>query len=204
MIIQPPYLIRKFFNDFIWRFSSDEKSLYLTFDDGPEPSVTPLILDFLKAYGAFATFFCVGENVKKYPEIYQRILVEGHSVGNHTYNHLNGWKTANENYFQNISGCENLINTNLFRPPYGKLKHSQTKEIKKKYKIIMWDVLSRDYSLKTTPQECLNNVLKHGRNGSIILMHDSIKAEEKVIYSLPIILKHFSEKGYNFKAIIMD
>jgi peptidoglycan-N-acetylglucosamine deacetylase len=204
MIIQPPYIIRNFFKDFIWRFSSEEKTLYLTFDDGPEPSVTPVILDFLKAHGALATFFCVGENVKKYPEIYQRILAEGHSVGNHTYNHLNGWKTTNDSYLQNIASCEGLVKTNLFRPPYGKLKSSQTREIKKKYKIIMWDVLSRDYSIQATPQQCLKNVLKYGRNGSIILMHDSIKAEKKVIYSLPIILQHFGEKGYVFKEIKMD
>jgi peptidoglycan-N-acetylglucosamine deacetylase len=201
MMIQPPYLIRKIFSDFIWRFSSEEKNLYLTFDDGPEPLVTPIVLDILKEHEAFATFFCVGENVKKHPHIYTRILAEGHSVGNHTFNHLNGWKTSSQIYLRNIEACENLMPSKLFRPPYGKLTGTQAISIKNQYTIIMWDVLSRDYNAKIKPDDCLNNILKYCRNGSIILMHDSIKAKENVLYALPKMLQHFKNSGFDFKSI---
>ena len=157
-----------------------QKKIYLTFDDGPVPSITPWVLDILKQHNIKATFFCVGDNVQKHTTIYQRILTEKHAVGNHTFNHLKGWNTHSQNYIQNVGKCASFVSTNLFRPPYGKVKKSQFRILHPKFKIIMWDVLSGDYDKKTSPEKCLKNVIDMVRNGSIIVFHDSLKAQENI------------------------
>ena len=200
--IKTPSIIQRIFSNYRWRFSSVPKEIYLTFDDGPTPEITTFVLNELKKHKAKATFFCIGKNVKKHLTIYKRIKKEGHAIGNHTYNHLNGFRTNNTNYIENILQAEKLIETNLFRPPYGRLKSSQARSIiSKGYKIIMWDVLSGDFDTTITPEKCLKNVLDKTTNGSIVVMHDSEKAKDKIFYTLPKILSYYQEKGYLFKAI---
>lgn len=170
----------------------------MTFDDGPIPEITPWVLDILKQYGVKAHFFCVGDNVRKYPEIYQRILNEGHRVGNHTYNHVNGWTVRGNLYLKNVSKAKQYIRSNLFRPPYGKLLRPQIKWLQKEgYTIVMWDVLTKDYDAKTSPQECLNRSLK-AKEGSIVLFHDSLKSEANLRYALPQFIAAKLEEGYCF------
>ncbi|WP_435261325.1 polysaccharide deacetylase family protein [Tenacibaculum sp. nBUS_03] len=209
-ITKTPRIIKKLFSRYTWCFSSNKKEIYLTFDDGPIPIVTEFVLDQLKQYNAKATFFCIGDNITKHPLIYKQILKEGHSIGNHTYNHLNGWKHTLKNYVLNIKKTQEIIEkqgkekllTKLFRPPYGKIKHSQATElINKGYKIVMWDVLSADFDKKISKEKCLENVLNNTFNGSIIVFHDSIKAKEKLYYTLPKVLEEYTRKGYIFKAI---
>lgn len=191
------------FSSYTWRFSSVPKEVYLTFDDGPTPEVTEFVLDQLQQFNAKATFFCIGKNVKCHQDIYQRILKEGHSVGNHTFHHLNGFNTKNSAYLEDIQHAAAHIHSNLFRPPYGKIKSSQSKNLMKEgYKIIMWDVLSGDFDISLSPEKCLKNVIENTINGSIIVMHDSVKAKEKIYYALPRILEHFSQKGIECKAIV--
>ena len=200
--IKTPSIIQRVFSGYRWRFSSVTKEIYLTFDDGPTPEITTFVLNELKKHQAKATFFCIGKNVKNHPSIYERIKKEGHSVSNHTYNHLNGFRTNNINYIENILQAEKLIESNLFRPPYGRLKSSQARSIiGKGYKIIMWDILSGDFDTTITPEKCLKNVLEKTTNGSIVVMHDSEKAKDKIFYTLPKILSYYQEKGYLFKAI---
>ena len=205
-----PRLIMRIFSKYTWRFPSNKKEIFLTFDDGPTPEITEFVLDELKKYNAKATFFCIGKNIKNHPDIFDKIVSEGHSIGNHTQNHLKGWKTNSKNYIENVLECENIILSEveksqqfkLFRPPYGKIKKNQAKKLlEKKYKIIMWDVLSADFDTTISKEKCLQNVLKNTTRGSIIVFHDSIKAAEKMQYALPIVLKEFSEKGFIFKAI---
>ncbi len=200
----------RIFSKYTWRFPSNKKEIFLTFDDGPTPEITEFVLDELKKYNAKATFFCIGKNIKNHPDIFGKIVSEGHSIGNHTQNHLKGWKTNSKNYIENVLECENIILSEveksqqfkLFRPPYGKIKKNQAKKLlEKKYKIIMWDVLSADFDTTISKEKCLQNVLKNTTRGSIIVFHDSIKAAEKMQYALPIVLKEFSEKGFIFKAI---
>lgn len=178
-----------------------EKKIYLTFDDGPVPVITPNVLDILKEENIKATFFCVGENVVKNNSIYQRILDEGHAVGNHTYNHLNGWNTHGNQYARNVLKCAEVLNSKLFRPPYGRAKKSQIALLSSQYKIIMWDVLSGDYDKGTTPEQCLKNVSTYVRNGSVIVFHDSIKAQTKLEYALPRFIKFAKEKGFEFEVL---
>ena len=201
--IKTPTIIQKFFSNYRWRFSSVPKEIYLTFDDGPTLEVTNFVLEELKKHQAKATFFCIGDNVKKHQKIYLKIQKEGHSVGNHTFNHLNGLLTKNPRYIENIQQASAYIVSKLFRPPYGRLKSSQARLLQQEgYKIIMWDVLSGDFDRSISPEKCLENVLKKTTNGSIIVMHDSEKAKDKIYFALPRILDHFSQKGYLFKAIV--
>ena len=201
--IKTPTIIQKFFSNYRWRFSSVPKEIYLTFDDGPTLEVTNFVLEELKKHQAKATFFCIGKNVKKHQNIYHKIQEEGHSVGNHTFNHLNGLLTKNTRYIENIQQASAYIVSKLFRPPYGRLKSSQARLLQQEgYKIIMWDVLSGDFDRSISPEKCLENVLENTANGSIIVMHDSEKAKDKIYFALPRILNHFSQKGYLFKAII--
>ncbi len=203
-----PRFIQRLYPERIWAFSHKEKSIYLTFDDGPIPEVTPWILDELKKYNAKATFFCIGENIQKHPEIFRRILAEGHSVGNHTFNHLNGWKTETSEYIDNVLKCENIINAEfinrqsaignrkLFRPPYGRITSKQAKILHKKdFKIIMWDVLSYDFYASVSEEKCLQNVLENMKAGSIVVFHDSLKAEKNLRYVLPKVLWFIEEKS---------
>ncbi|MGE5383452.1 MAG: polysaccharide deacetylase family protein [Omnitrophica WOR_2 bacterium] len=175
--------------------------LYLTFDDGPIPEVTPQVLEILKRYNAKATFFCVGDNVRKYPQVYDLILKDGHSTGNHTYSHLKGIKTDNQQYFKDIEKCRELVHSDLLRPPYGKIGYHQVKVLEKNYKIIMWSVLTGDYDHKLTKEEVLDNAINHCKDGSIIVFHDSIKAYDRMIYALPALLEHCSLKGFRFDKI---
>ncbi|CAM1354156.1 polysaccharide deacetylase family protein [Tenacibaculum ascidiaceicola] len=203
--IKTPRILKQLFAKYTWSFFTNKKEIYLTFDDGPIPQVTEFVLDQLHNFNAKATFFCIGDNIRKHPAVFSRIVNEGHSVGNHTFNHLNGWKSSNTTYIENISKCESLLpdqKTKLFRPPYGKIKRKQAKQLlASDYKIIMWDVLSADFDSSITKEKCLQNVLENAQNGSIIVFHDSIKASDKLYYALPKVLKEFSQRGYDFKAI---
>jgi len=201
MRIKPPSLARLFFPQLVWDIETDSKEIFLTFDDGPHPEITPRVLEILDEYDAKATFFCVGENVEKYPETYTSILQKGHRCGNHSYNHLNGWKTNNEQYFENIKQCGQLIESNLFRPPYGRIKPSQIKVLKQKFKIIMWSVVSFDFSKNTSPAQCLDNAIRFAKAGSIVVFHDSEKASTNLFYALPKFLEYFIERGYKFSVI---
>ncbi|WP_425656673.1 polysaccharide deacetylase family protein [Tenacibaculum ascidiaceicola] len=203
--IKTPRILKQLFAKYTWSFFTNKKEIYLTFDDGPIPQVTEFVLDQLHNFNAKATFFCIGDNIRKHPAVFSRIVNEGHSVGNHTFNHLNGWKSSNTTYIENISKCESLLpdqKTKLFRPPYGKIKRKQAKQLlASDYKIIMWDVLSADFDSSITKEKCLQNVLENAQNGSVIVFHDSIKASDKLYYALPKVLKEFSQRGYDFKAI---
>ena len=191
------------FPNYIWDISNTENKIYLTFDDGPTPEITHWTLNELQKYKAKATFFCIGDNLRKYPEIYKEIIQNGHAIGNHTFNHLNGWKTNTQTYIENAKLFETELSSienskcNLFRPPYGKIKSSQSKILRKSgYKIIMWDVLSADYDLTISPEECLENVLNNIKSGSIVVFHDSIKAFRNLEYVLPRTLKFIKDKGF--------
>ncbi len=195
-LVKTPPIVKTIFADFVWHIDTDIKEVYLTFDDGPIPGLTPWVLDILAEYNSKATFFCVGENVKKHRSIFDRIIQEGHTIGNHTYNHLNGWNTENEVYIQNVAECDNFMETNLFRPPYGKMKPSQSSVIKSEKTVVMWDVLSGDFDLSITKEKCLTNVIENYSQGSVIVFHDNIKAEEKLKYVLPSFLEHLAENGF--------
>jgi len=178
-----------------------KKTAYLTFDDGPIPEVTPAILDILSRYKVKATFFCVGDNVKKYPEIFQRLIAEGHTVGNHTFHHMDGWKTNDDNYMQDVAQCAELVKSNLFRPPYGRIKFNQYKHIKEKYKVILWDVLSGDYDSRLDAQKCFGIIKKHTRPGSILVFHDNVKTQNKIPELLTKTLDFMRDSGYTLKPI---
>ena len=199
-LVRPPFAIRKLYSSLIWRVPTAEKKIYLTFDDGPTPEVTSWVLNILKQYNAKATFFCVGKNVETYPELYKQILNEGHAVGNHTYNHLNGWKTRKEEYFQSIEKCSKLVSSTLFRPPYGKITRTQFLKLKSQYSIIMWDILSYDYDNTMKPEKCFTNVMRFAREGSIIVFHDSLKAQKNLQFILPKVIEQLRLKGYNFEV----
>jgi len=200
----------RFFSKYIWRLSFKSNEVFLTFDDGPTPEITEFVLSELKKYNAKATFFCIGKNIKKQSNTFNKIVSEGHAIGNHTQNHLQGWKTNNQKYLKSVLECENIIanwpqkvnNSKLFRPPYGKIRKSQARNLLKNgYKIIMWDVLSGDFDSSISNERCLQNVLKNTRNGSIVVFHDSMKAAEKIKYALPRVLKALSDKGFSFSKI---
>jgi peptidoglycan/xylan/chitin deacetylase (PgdA/CDA1 family) len=203
--VKTPWWLKKIYPSLVWEIHRDEKALYLTFDDGPHETATPFVLKQLKQYNAKASFFCIGKNVVGHPEIYQAILEDGHAVGNHTHNHLNGWKTARSEYLRNIQEAAKHINSKLFRPPYGRITNQQIKLLKQSpaasFSIIMWDVLSGDFDINLAPEACLQNVLKGAEAGSIIVFHDSAKAYERMSFALPRLLEHFSKQGYVFKAL---
>lgn len=220
-----PKLIQNLFEGYTWKIATSKKEIYLTFDDGPTPKITPWVLNTLSKFNAKATFFCVGDNIKKHPEIFKKIISHNHSIGNHTFNHLKGWKTKTNKYIKNVDETENVIkrleteeqrlksnniqNTNnqklatkFFRPPYGKIKPKQAKVLQKKgYQIIMWDVLSADFDQEIKPEKCFQNVINNSQNGSIVVFHDSEKAFKNLEYTLPKILKHYAEKGFVFKSL---
>ena len=204
----PSWLFKKIFPKQVWDIPNSGKKVYLTFDDGPTPIITNWVLSELKKHEAKATFFCIGDNIHKFPEIFEQVFSENHSIGNHTFNHLNGWKTKNSEYLNNINLCEaeiykqKFISYKLFRPPYGKIKQSQSKYLRKLgYKIIMWDVISYDFNQKKTKQQCLQNVIKNVKSGSIIVFHDSAKAFTNLQYVLPKTLQFLSENGFVCEAI---
>lgn len=208
LFTKPPLLLRSVYRKCLWAVNTIEKTLYLTFDDGPIPEVTPFVLVELKKYNALATFFCIGRNVDENPEIFNRIIEEGHSIGNHSYDHFNGWQTENETYYSNIEKCDTALkehfpgySSQLFRPPYGKLKPAQYKFLKDRYKLVLWDVLSFDFDLKMDEEKVLNNVITNAGPGSVIVFHDSLKAQHKMEYALPRVLEHFSAKGFKFEKL---
>jgi len=203
-IVRPPALITKLLFNLTWRIPTHEKIIYLTFDDGPIPETTPKILRILDEYNAKATFFCVGENVEKYPDLFMEVKNKLHSVGNHTYNHLKGWSTPNFVYFRNVEKADALIHSSLFRAPYGKITRAQQATLTKKYNIVMWDVLTGDYDSRISPEQCLQNALNYTREGSVIVFHDSIKAKKNMLFALPKVLEHYSKLGYKFKAITTE
>ena len=215
--VKTSYFIKKIFPNYVWDIPNRENKVYLTFDDGPTPEITEWTLEQLKTYNAKATFFCIGNNIQKHPEIFNKIIQENHAIGNHTYNHLKGWETVNDIYIDNVNLCnleiaerrtqnaeiKNLnsefsnLPSNFFRPPYGKIKPSQSMILRKLgYKIIMWDVLSFDFDQTITQEKCLDNVLKNVKSGSIIVFHDSVKAEQNLKYVLPKTLAFLKEKGF--------
>lgn len=181
-----------------------DKVLYLTFDDGPIPDVTDEILDILDEYNAKATFFCVGENVKKNPQVFEKIIRNGHVAGSHTYNHMNGWNADVDSYLNNMKKAANLVQSELFRPPYGRIRLLQARAISKKYKIIMWDVLSGDFDPSNSVEDCYKNVIDNAVPGSIIVFHDSIKSRSNVLGTLPLVLNYFSSLGYRFETLKAD
>ena len=201
-------LIKFLLSDYTWDVETSAKTVYLTFDDGPIPIITPWVLQQLKLFGAKATFFSIGKNVVENPELLKQIVADGHAVGNHTYNHVNGWKTSNDDYLTEVRRCDEVIFANiaqdrkLFRPPYGKIKPSAARQLKKQgYEIVMWDILSADFDQLITPKKCLQNVLTHIAPGSIIVFHDSIKAYKNLEYALPRTLKFLAEQGYNCEVL---
>jgi len=205
-------ILRFLFPSLTWNIPTENKVLYLTFDDGPIPQVTPRVLDILRKYNAKATFFCIGENIKRYPAIYSQIISEGHSTGNHTFNHLNGWTTSTKAYIENVALCDSLLkletrnphpetHISLFRPPYGKITPSQISNIKSKFKIILWDVLSKDWKQSLTGEQCFERIKEKAKRGSIIVFHDSMKAEKRMKPALMKTLDYFSEQGYSFESL---
>jgi peptidoglycan/xylan/chitin deacetylase (PgdA/CDA1 family) len=207
-----PLVVQKFFGSLTWRMPAKDAALFITFDDGPVPGVTPEVLGILQDFRVKATFFCIGENVQKHPALYEKILAAGHATGNHTFHHLDGWKTKTKEYLLDIERCEQVLKSSnphsafrnskpLFRPPYGKIKLSQISALKSQFSIIMWDVLSRDYDERLTGEQCFLNVRDHATKGSIVVFHDSEKAKTRVLHALPKVLQYFSERNYSFKTI---
>jgi len=202
--VKKPKWLRRFYGDCIWEMDTSQKTIYLTFDDGPDPSETPFVLDQLKKYNATATFFCIGENVAKHPDLYNAVVDAGHATGNHSYSHLDGWKTGNRKYYHDIAMAQQHISSNLFRPPYGHITWNQVRELKSgeaPLKTILWSVLSADFAPNTSPDKCFSNVADNAGPGSIILFHDAAVASKNLRHSLPKVLDHFTEKGYAFESI---
>jgi peptidoglycan/xylan/chitin deacetylase (PgdA/CDA1 family) len=196
-------LLKTIYPKLIWEIPISKPTIFLTFDDGPVPKATEFVLNQLEINKAKATFFCIGENIIKNPTIFNEIVSNGHSIGNHTMNHLNGWSTGNEQYIKNFNDCQSLIpDATLFRPPYGKIRKSQEIIILKTHKIIMWDVISYDFSVDLKPEICLEKCIKYTRSGTVIVFHDSLKAYKNLSYVLPKYIAHFKEKGFSFEPII--
>lgn len=200
-IEQPPWFYRALFPGAVWRIPAEEKCVYLTFDDGPIPEMTPWVLDVLDKYHIKATFFCVGDNVRKYPDIFQMVLDRGHRVGNHTFNHIQGLQYLTPNYVANVEKAADYIPSNLFRPPHGHMRMAQVLTLRRRYKIIMWDVVTRDYSWRMTANGVFNVVKKYTRNGSVVVFHDSLKAEPRTKEALPRSIEWLLEQGYQFKML---
>jgi peptidoglycan/xylan/chitin deacetylase (PgdA/CDA1 family) len=202
-LIKTPYLLKKLYPGCTWNFSRQEKVIYLTFDDGPHPVATPFVLDTLKRFNAKATFFCIGKNVAEHPGNYKDIVVGGHSTGNHTFNHLNGSKTSDKEYISNIAEARKYIDSDLFRPPYGKISNFQVNLLhtNQLFRIMMWDVLSADFDQTLTGEKCSANVIRNARAGSIVVFHDSEKAFPRLEKALPETLKYFTNQGYRFESI---
>jgi peptidoglycan-N-acetylglucosamine deacetylase len=206
-LFRTPFVLPWMFPKLTWRIATEQKELYLTFDDGPIPGPTEFVLNTLAQYQAKATFFCIGDNIRKHPDVFQKVLEAGHGVGNHTFHHLRGWGTSTEKYVDNVKQCAAEMNKylpnhqSLFRPPYGRIRGKQIQHLKDDYQIIMWDVLTSDYSPSLSSQDCLKGSIRASRPGSIVVFHDSLKAERNMSYTLPRYLDHFSKLGYQFKAL---
>jgi|SaaInl0LU_22_DNA_1037365.scaffolds.fasta_scaffold00303_24 peptidoglycan/xylan/chitin deacetylase (PgdA/CDA1 family) len=211
LFVKIPKWLQKKFPRLVWRVATSQKEIYLTFDDGPTPKVTQWVLQELEKYEAKATFFCIGKNTKAHPEIVKELKKRGHSIGNHTCNHVNGWHASTQSYIEEIEQTQKIFDETmgsssfLFRPPYGKIKPAQAKAlIQKGFQIVMWEVLSADFDKKTSPEKSFQNVLKNTTSGSIVVFHDSVKASRNLQHALPKVLHHFSEKGFAFKSLPVD
>ncbi len=205
MYLVQPYVLKSIqTRHLIWRIPEKEKVVYLTFDDGPIPELTPFVLKTLRKYNAKATFFFVGDNVRKYKENFKQVVDDGHAIGNHTHNHLDGWKNKHPEYLNNVEAGERFIESKLFRPPYGHITPSQIQKLRKNYYIVLWSVLSGDFDRNTTPAKCLRNVMRYTKNGSIVVFHENKKATPRLKYALPRFLDAFSKAGYGFEALNED
>ncbi|UBM58584.1 polysaccharide deacetylase family protein [Marinilongibacter aquaticus] len=205
MLFRTPKLLQWYYPGLIWQKKAKKPTIYLTFDDGPIPDVTDFVLHTLAQFGARATFFCIGDNIRKHPEEFARILQAGHRVGNHTYNHLKGWETDDSAYLENITQCQKYLPENeqktLLRPPYGRIKRSQIQALKEAYEIVMWTVLTQDYDQKLAAETCLSKSIAATKPNSIVVFHDSLKAEKNLRFVLPKFLAHFAEKGFHFESL---
>jgi len=201
LIERAPELYRNLYRGSHWRLNTDKKTVYLTFDDGPIPEITPWVLDLLDKYNIKATFFCVGDNVRKHPEVFQNIKDRGHRTGNHTFHHLQGIKTDTQSFLEDVQEADKWIHSKLFRPPHGHMRLSQFHALQKQYKVIMWDVVTRDYSHLMTAKQVFEVVKKYVRNGSIIVFHDSLKSGDRMKESLPRSIEWLQEQGYSFSVI---
>ena len=195
-MLQVPEILKSVIKNVVWRINPAEKVIYLTFDDGPNPGVTPQVLDILDRFEVKATFFCVGENVSRFPDVFDEVKRRGHTVGNHTFNHLKGFEYATDDYVRNVEKANGYIKSDLFRPPHGQIKPSQIKALKDDYRIIMWDFITYDYDKRIEPEKIIAEVKKRSRNGSIVVFHDSLKAEKNVLQVLPEALRFWKENGY--------
>lgn len=199
-IEQPPWFYRALFPGVTWRIPAEPKCVYLTFDDGPIPEVTPWVLEVLRHYGVQATFFMVGDNVRKHPEVYRMVVEAGHRIGNHTFNHIQGIAFWTRHYLANVEKAASYIPSNLFRPPHGHMRLPQVLWLRQRYRIVMWDVVTRDYNARKTPDEVLEVVKRYTRNGSIIVFHDSLKAEKNMRQAMPRAIEWLLQEGYTFKV----
>ncbi|MBP3774785.1 MAG: polysaccharide deacetylase family protein [Bacteroidaceae bacterium] len=201
LIEQPPMWLRWIYPDALWRLDKRDRAVYLTFDDGPIPVVTPMVLDILRHYQVKGTFFMVGDNVRKHPEVFEQVRAEGHRIGNHTYNHIGGMRHGIRSYLNNVESANQLLHTDLVRPPYGWMKWEQYFFLRRKYQIVMWDVVTRDYSKWVTARDVFNNVRRFTRHGSIITFHDSLKSQDKLREALPQSIEWLQSRGYRFKLL---
>jgi peptidoglycan/xylan/chitin deacetylase (PgdA/CDA1 family) len=200
-LVKTPFWLKLLYPKLLWEANAANRCIYLTFDDGPIPIVTPFVLNILKKYNAKATFFCIGDNVRKHPDVFEQVKNEGHAIGNHTFNHLKGWKTEDKTYLDNFLHADKLLDTKLFRPPYGRIKRSQVRLLqaaKPGMQIVMWSVLSADFDINISPEQCFDNVIKNVKPGDIVLFHDSLKAQERMEYALRKALEYWSKEGYSF------
>jgi len=206
-LVKTPWLLKKLYPLLTWDTGSTDRTIYLTFDDGPIPIVTPFVLNILKQYNAKATFFCIGDNVRKHPDIFEQVRAGGHAIGNHTYNHLKGWDTDDWTYLDNFLLADEVIDSKLFRPPHGRISRSQIallKKAKPDLKIVMWNVLSADFDKSVKPEQCLKNVTGNTKVGDIVLFHDSLKAFDRLEYALPRAMEYWSNEGYTFSSLAVE
>ncbi len=200
-IIKTPKLIRKLFPNYLWNKSRKKPYVYFTFDDGPIPEITPWVLDTLKSYDMHGTFFCVGDNVRKHSKIYNRLIAEGHSVGNHSYSHKSGWGSDVDKYLDDVELCGSFVQSDLYRPPYGRLKPQQAEAIRHQYQIVMWDILSGDFDPNITAEQCYQNVIQNLKPGSIVVFHDNVKSFDTLKEVLPRVIEYCQSKGLSSKAL---
>jgi len=200
-LIKTPALLKPLAKDLLWHVETAQREVYFTFDDGPTPGVTEPTLDLLKQYNAQGTFFCLGKNTEANPELFSRIALEGHAVGNHTYDHPDGWKTSQIAYLRNVVSAKKTITSNLFRPPYGRITPAQVNALKNHFQLVMWDVLSADFDSNNSPEQCYENVVKNVNPGSIVVFHDSLKASTNMLFALERSLDYLSRDGYIFRAL---
>jgi peptidoglycan/xylan/chitin deacetylase (PgdA/CDA1 family) len=200
--VKTPRILKTVFPEITWDFQDTEPSLYLTFDDGPTPAITTEVLSILARFNAKATFFCIGRNVERNPDVYQQLLTNGHATGNHTYSHLKGWYTPNREYYNDINLAAQFIQSGLYRPAYGMITPMQLRQLGQQYRIVMWNIMSYDFDYSTSPEKCLKNVIRYTSSGSIVVFHDSVKASKKLLFALPRVLEYYADKGFTFKSIL--